>query len=248
VLACGVLYVVGVYLRGQGDPAADLVLAVASLASASLILSPAQYPAVAAGRPLVDAALAAADAALGVHVPALAAWTRGHPLLSSLLTAAYFSLLPQLVLTPAVLVWYRRHDRLREYLFHFHLCAGVTVAMLALFPAACAFQYYGFESVLDQRRFIAQFNALRAGAPPVIGFGDLEGLISVPSFHAAGGLMCAWAVRGLRPAAASLALNAALLAATVMTGAHYLVDVPVTAALFATSVAAWRLLARRTPS
>jgi hypothetical protein len=226
---------------------ADTVLAALLLMTVATIASPAQYLAVATRQPLIDPYLAAADAQLGVHVPALAAWTRAHPAVSAVLTLAYFSLLPQFVGAILLLgLVYRNAARLWEYSFHFHFCAVVTVASLAVFPAACAFSYYGFESTLPQGRFLAHFNGVRAGTLSVIRFDDLEGLISMPSFHAAGGFMLTWAFRGYRIVWLFAVLNGLLTASTVLSGAHYAVDVPGTALLFGASLLAYRLFVRWT--
>jgi membrane-associated phospholipid phosphatase len=54
---------------------------------------------------------------------------------------------------------------------------------------------------------------------------NLEGLITFPSFHTAGAIMFIWALRKVPyvrwPA---IALNAALIAATPIDGAHYFID------------------------
>ena len=67
-----------------------------------------------------------------------------------------------------------------EYAFNFHVCLIVTLIGLALFPAMCAFSYYGFESLIDQTRFIRHFKALRAGSFKVLQLRELEGLITFP--------------------------------------------------------------------
>jgi hypothetical protein len=192
--------------------------------------------------PLADPWLAGADAALGVHVPALRDWTAQHGWLARALVLAYFSLLPQFVLPIVALgLWYRDRERLWEYVFHFHFCLTVTLIGVALFPAACAFSHYGFTSLIDQTRFLAHFEGLRSGTLTVVRLDDIEGMISFPSFHAAGGLMVTWVFRGRRCWTAGLiVLNAGLIAATVLTGAHYGVDVLITVAMFAGSVVAWR--------
>lgn len=224
---------------------ADTVLATTLFLTMSCIASPAQYLAVAVRRPLIDPWLAAGDAWLGIHVPALADWTRAHPAVSLLLTAAYASLLPQFIGAILLLgLVYRRVDRLWEYCFHFHLCALVTVASLAAFPAACAFAYYGFESTLSQTRFLAHFNGVRDGTLSLIRFNDLEGLISMPSFHVAGGFMVTWAFRGFRVFWPFAILNLLMCASTIMSGAHYAIDLPGTALLFAASILAHRALTR----
>lgn len=221
---------------------AEAVAVLVLILSLTHILAPAQYAAAALDRPLIDHVLASADAMLGVHVPALAHWMRSHVILNQALTLAYFTLLTQFALIiPAVAIVLRDRDALWEYAFHFHFCALLTVTALAVWPAACAFQYYGFESTIDQARFIHHFNALRDGSMRLVRMNDLEGLISVPSFHVAGALMITWAcrrhVRLLVPIAT---LNAALIAATFMSGAHYMIDTLITIPMFAMSVLVYR--------
>ncbi len=229
----------------DADLAAEILLALLLFLLLTNLLGPLQYVAAALDRPLIDPWLAAADEALGIHVPALAAWTRDHPTVSAILTIGYFTLLPQFVLPFAVLgAAYRDLARLWEYVFHFHFCALVTVAALAWFPAECAFLHYGFESTLDQTVFIAHFEGLRDGSLREFRLGDLTGIISVPSFHAAGGMMVTWAFRGRRWIFVPLvAVNVVLIAATFMSGAHYFVDVIATCVLFGASLLAHRAFA-----
>ena len=70
----------------------------------------------------------------------------------------------------------------------------------------------------------------------------VTGLVSVPSFHVAGALVLTWVVRHrwwvLVPVGL---LNLALCAATVLSGAHYAVDVLISLGLFGLSLLAWRL-------
>jgi membrane-associated phospholipid phosphatase len=89
----------------------------------------------------------------------------------------------------------------------------------------------------------------------VLQFGQLEGLVSMPSFHVAGAMMVTWACRRRRWLLIPLlAINITLAVATFMTGAHYVVDTLGTAAMFAGSIWLWRnwgvhmLRARLTPS
>jgi membrane-associated phospholipid phosphatase len=167
-------------------------------------------------------------------------------MLARVLIVAYFSLLPQFVLPIIALgIFYRDRPRLWEYIFHFHFCLAVTLAGLALLPAACAFSYYGFHSLIDQTRFIDHFTRLRSGTFHELRLDDVEGMISFPSFHVAGGLMVTWAFRDRRGWFAALAvLNALLIASTVLTGAHYAIDVAATVLLFWGSVLLWRAWGR----
>ena len=226
---------------------AEPLLAMLLLAMLTNIVGPAQYVAVALRMPTVDAWLAAGDAALGINVPALTQWTGAHPTIARALILAYFSLLPQFA-APILVFGIFRPDwtQLWEYIFHFHFCLVVTLLGVALLPAACAFTHYGFDSLIDQTRFIAHFTSLRAGTFHELRFNDIEGMISFPSFHVAGALMVTWAFRR-RPRwlAALTVLNTGLIASTVLTGAHYGVDVVATIALFAVSILLWRTWGRR---
>ena len=240
----------GYFVWAPGRQAGDWVFAETFLTLAlflqlGLLVGPAQYAAAALDRPLIDGWLAAADASLGVHVPDWAEWTRQHPLIASTLVNAYFTLLPQFF-APFVLLGlvYRDRRALWEFTFHFHVAAFVTVACFALWPAACAFTYYGFESVLDQTRFIRHFAGLRDGTMTTVTLGDIEGLVSFPSFHVAGAMVVTWAFRHRRWCLAILlALNLPLVAATVLTGAHYLIDIVASAALLAGSIWIYRRVA-----
>jgi hypothetical protein len=233
--------------RAPGKPQewilAECALAMFLTIQLTHILSPAQYVAAALNRPLIDPFLARADAFMGVDVSALAAWSRAHPRINFLLVMAYSSFIVQLAIVPIILgIVLRDRVALWEYVFNFHFCAAITVTMLALFPAACAFQYYGFESTIDQTRFIEHFNGVRDGSFTRLQFGKLEGLISMPSFHVAGAFMVLWAMRR-HPRALLLAslVNILLIAATVTTGAHYAVDLVGTVVMFAISVWVWRV-------
>ena len=225
--------------------ALDVILGTALLVALTAIVAPAQYAAVALRRPLIDPQLAAADRALGINVATLAQWTTAHPRVTIGLALAYVSFLPQLFLPIVVLgLVFREREALWEFVFHYHFCLLATLVALALFPAACAFQYYGIASAFDQSRFVAHFGALRDGTFHVISFTNLEGLISMPSFHVAGGLMVTWAFRRHRALFVPVAiLNVLMIAATFLSGAHYFVDVVASCALVGVSAMAYRAIA-----
>ena len=63
----------------------------------------AMYAVCSVGRPLVDDRLAACDAALGVHLPAVVAWIQRHPAAGMFLDLAYSSMFPQTVFVLVVL-------------------------------------------------------------------------------------------------------------------------------------------------
>ncbi len=67
----------------------------------------------------------------------------------------------------------------------------------------------------------------------------------MPSFHVIGALMVTWALRA-HPLtlAVALVINVLLIAATVLSGAHYAVDVLAAFVVFTLSVWSWRRIGR----
>lgn len=211
----------------------------------ALIGPPMQYPALALQRPLVDSWLAAADAALGISVPGIVHWTAQHPVLVSVLQWSYMSLVPQFIAPIVLLPIFNDRVALWEYAWHFLLCSAITVACLAIFPAACTFTYQNFTALLNESRFIEHFAAARAGSFTTVDFNNLEGLVSCPSFHVAGSWMVTWAFRRTWLLVPLAILNTALAASTVMLGAHYAVDLLATAVMIGVSCLLFRLVGRR---
>ena len=220
-------------------PIAESFVAFSLIALLFSVVTPAQYLAVALNRPLADPWLARLDALMGISVPDAVWWTRAHPRLVTVLVIAYYSLALQFIAPLVVLgLYHRDRDALWEYTFNFHVCLILTLIGLVFFPAMCAFSYYGFESLIDQTRFIHHFHALRGGTFKVLQLRELEGLITFPSFHVAGGLMVTWAFRRHRwMFIAFFVLNALMIASTVLLGPHYAVDIIASIIVFAAS--AW---------
>jgi hypothetical protein len=221
----------------------ETFLAITLFLTLGALLGPAQYGGAALNRPYVDSWLAAADAAMGINVGDLAAWTGQHPWLVAALTRAYFTLLPQFFL-PFLLLGFILRDRraLWEYVALLHATAFITVVCFALWPAACAPQFYGFDPVgIDQSRVFRHLADLRSGAMTTITMGDLDGLVSAPSFHVLGAMCVTWAFRR-RPwiVTALLAVNIPLAAATVVTGVHYAVDVVAAFVIFPCTIWIYR--------
>jgi hypothetical protein len=143
-------------------------------------------------------------------------------------------------LSPAILLgWFAlRGERpaAHRFLATFWLAAVVTLALFSLMPAVgpFAFQWHGPVpympvSELWQPDLIP---ALRMHRLQTIDLGQLKGLVSAPSFHAAAAtiyIATAWRIRPLRwPLTA---LNLAMLLSTPVEGTHYLADIIIGAAV-----------------
>jgi membrane-associated phospholipid phosphatase len=216
----------------------DERLAALGFAAAYLILftfsaGTLSYVGTSLDRPLLDAAFARADAALGLDWMATLAFTDARPLFGTALRLAYQSSLLQIVLVVLVLALTGQLVRLRLFLALFTATGLVTIVTSVLFPAAGAFVFHNppaeLRDVVGHDAgiwHIVHFEALRSGAMRTIDPSAIEGLITFPSFHTALAVVTVWALWRTRLLALpALALNIAVVASTVPVGGHYFVDV-----------------------
>lgn len=198
------------------------------------------YLLIALAPPLVDGALAGWDHALGLDWPALQRAQAGLPEATQLLLrSAYHSGLPQILLVLLYLGFSGRATRLQDFLLRYGVATLLVILLSAPFPAAGAWKHFGAGSGADLAA-LTHFEALRDGSLRELALSRMQGLISMPSLHAAMAVLLAHALRGTPLRWPGLALNLLMLAATPVEGGHYLVDVLAGVAL-ALGVAAWRL-------
>lgn len=199
-----------------------------------------------------DAALQRVDDALRFDWLACYRTVAAHPTLQVAGIVAYRSI----YLTPAVLLGYfaatgRRAEAYR-FLALFWLTAVVTLALFSLMPAVGPFSYlwhgpipYMPDSELWQPDLIPQ---LRDHGVRVVDLGQLRGLVSAPSFHAAAATLyvaTAWPIARLRWPL--LWVNAAMLVSTPVEGTHYLADIILGIAVAACAILTFTAVARRVP-
>jgi membrane-associated phospholipid phosphatase len=249
-IGLGCIALGGIYFHYRGNQRfAETVAGMMQMLVFTIGFTVAMYAVCALGRPLVDDRLAAWDAALGVHLPAVVTWVQRHPETGVALGMAYHSLLPQTVFAIAVLGMTGRDRELHGFLMAFFLGLVLVLSAFALWPAAGPFAKYGFEPSAVQRRYLEHFHGFRSGAFSVISWRAAEGLVTFPSFHTAAALLLAHAMRWNRWLfVPSAVLNLAVIVSTMTTGWHYFVDVVGGVALAAASVAlcpAWDFWRRR---
>ncbi|MEG3086678.1 phosphatase PAP2 family protein [Sphingomonas sp. PB4P5] len=188
------------------------------------------YPVVALTHGYSDAKLQAVDAWLGFDWLAWYRTVAASPLLQRLGTIAYRSI----YLSPALLLGYyalaAQRAEAHRFIITFWICAIFTLVTFRFMPAVGPFSHlwhapipYMPESELWQPDLIPQ---LRAHRVHIIDLGQLRGLVSAPSFHAAAATLyaaTAWRVARLRWPL--LVVNAAMLLATPVEGTHYLADI-----------------------
>lgn len=202
--------------------------------------------------PLIDDVLSNADRAVGVDLPSMIRWFAAHPLLSYLLSAAYDSWLLQLAALFPFLAMMGRFNKLWQLVFVFSLTAIVAATFSVFWPARGAFAYFRHPiEVLAQLPdgagiyHLAKFEYFRNASPANVSFGDLQGVVTFPSFHTCLVLMTVCATTGTRWLfAITFIWNALVLVATVPIGGHYVIDLSCGALLWLAAMAVEAMLGR----
>ncbi|UPT74607.1 MAG: phosphatase PAP2 family protein [Elusimicrobiota bacterium] len=194
--------------------------------------------------PRIDHALARWDAALGWDTVSVLAWLAERPGLRRFLAYVYNSTELQLVLAPFVAAWAHDKRRLRVLLYATVYSSFIGSLFYYFFPSS------GPAGVFDSPHFMAVQRLTHLKYEQVHNFQPvttlLGGLIAFPSFHVAwSGLATYAALPYRRLFILAAALNAVVVASTVLLGWHYLVDVPAGIALAAGALWAGELTHRR---
>lgn len=183
--------------------------------------------------PYADARLAAADSALGFDWLAMLHLFREAPQAGRLMGYAYEALnwAPQLLIVllsllgASMLVW--------RFLTGWLICLLSTAIVYPFFPAIAAFHHYGLTperlgvpTAQISWHLPQVMDGLRMGSIRTLGADQLTGLVTMPSFHAAGAILLIHGYAPLRwlrwPAAF---VGGVMFVSAVPVGGHYLVDI-----------------------
>jgi hypothetical protein len=187
----------------------------------SVVLS---YLIVSTNAPLIDNALSSWDKAMGFGWLSLFSWMQHHLLLRHWLQYAYASLLPQLICMVLFLGFTARFIKLVTFIELLVVSGLTTVLLSGLFPAAGAWKFYGIGSQVNMQ-MISHFEPLRDGTLRTINMLNMQGLISIPSFHTVVAILIAFTMWRTPVAYIFLALDVATIISTPIEGGHYFVDI-----------------------
>jgi membrane-associated phospholipid phosphatase len=187
------------------------------------------YPLMTLPLPLIDVYAASADALLGFHWPDFAELFRFHDNLTWAMKIVYRSFSWQPALVAVALCAANRIDRAWSFVTAAVIGLCITALVGTLLPALPAISHFAVKPwpLLATTRPEAPafvIHQLKSG----VRFIDqpmLTGVIGFPSFHATSAVLFAWALfpmKSLRWPA--IFLNLVMLVATIVIGAHYLVD------------------------
>jgi len=189
--------------------------------NASAVLS---YLIVSTNAPLIDSALSSWDKAMGFDWRSLLAWMQNHLLLRHLLQFAYASLLPQIIFMGLFLGFTARFAKLVTFIELLVATCLSTVLLSGIFPAAGAWKFYGMGSDVNAQ-MVSHFGPLRDGTLRTINLLDMQGLISIPSYHTVLAILIASSMWRTPFAYLFLFLDMATIISTPIEGGHYLVDI-----------------------
>ncbi|WP_162888045.1 phosphatase PAP2 family protein [Sphingomonas mesophila] len=237
VVACGALGLAALFYR-KVRPRENF--AVMCVALAQVILFTAfgiilSYLLARNGGALWDERLAEWDRAIGFDWLAFVHFFDRSAVAVAWLKLAYASLIPQVIALVLVLGFTNRLAELRTVMLAAIVAGTVTVLLSSLFPAVGNYVHLG----LSARDFafvdpfagdvhMRDFNALRDGSAQVMVLGQMEGIITFPSYHAGLSVVALWGFWASRMAWVrwpGMLVAASTIVATPVDGGHYLVDI-----------------------
>lgn len=175
-----------------------------------------------------DPLLYRGDLALGLDWRAIYGEYLRYPTLGAILGKLYMAIFWIPLLVVASLAVTGQERVLHRFLVTFSLALAITLVVFVFFPAVTPLIYLIGENppyISAGGTGYPVIAALRAGTLREIDLQALQGLITFPSFHAAGAVMFAWATWSVRAYRWPMALiNAGMMIATPIAGAHYFID------------------------
>jgi membrane-associated phospholipid phosphatase len=224
------------FRRYRQEPRVSQTVGVMTLllifSNAAAVLS---YLVVSTNASLIDSTLSAWDRAIGFDWRSLYLWMQNHSLLRSVFHYAYDSLLPQLVFLVLFLGFTARFEKLRAFIEIFIVSSLATIFISGLVPAAGPWKVGAVGSQVDTQ-LVSNFEPLRDGTLRTIDLLNMQGLISIPSFHTVLAVLIAYTMWRTPVAYLFLVLNAATIISTPTAGGHYLVDILAGAVLVVTAI------------
>ena len=199
------------------------------LATGLIILS---YLGASLNLPLQDDAFIAMDTWLGFDWLAYIGWLNDRPMLAHLLKLAYASMLPQMLILPALLLFYRKTDHVIQYVLIYFISAAITIVIASLWPAVAGYVHYkltaaDFPNINPFGPFLhqADVQALREGSLRIVSSAG-KGIVTFPSFHATLGVIFTYLCSAMPWLfSVGIALNALMIVSAIGDGGHYLSDV-----------------------
>jgi membrane-associated phospholipid phosphatase len=219
------------------------------LIAASMLIAPLTYIAASLNYPLQDKNLFAIDQFMGLDWRSYLDKVDQYRL-GNICNFGYRTFSWQPLLIPIFLCLSGKVARAYQFSLAFVLTVTVTVVISIFLPAAGAYTFLGLSPAdyphlhpVDDFDHMRHLLLLREGKMRVLEIGQLTGIVTFPSFHAAGAILYLWALWAIRwMRAIALVCNVLLLLSTPIDGGHYFIDVVAGVSLAVLSILAVRRL------
>jgi hypothetical protein len=177
------------------------------------------------GHPLIDGELEGFDKSLGFDWLNWFRFVNAHSAAKFVLASVYARAGLQIVFCIVYFAHRGEADRNNELLLAATLSLILTGIASGIFPAVGAFEHY---EVADSRHgvHLHDLHALRDGTMASVSLGHIEGIVTMPSYHAVLAILLTYVYRYQRRILlVVLPLNLLVLVSTLSEGGHYLADV-----------------------
>jgi membrane-associated phospholipid phosphatase len=182
-----------------------------------------------------DAAFDRLDSWLGFDWLRWKQFVDAHRFVHWLLAIAYASFMPQLLISILYFAFTGRQPRNRVLFRAAFIALVISATISGLLPAVSAFSFYGMAA---QAPYLHDLLLLRGDHVLAFSVPALQGIITMPSYHAVLGVLVAYSFRRTGLIGVTIGLwNLLMLISVLSEGGHYLVDVIV--GLGVAAVALW---------
>lgn len=202
-----------------------------------VIITVISYLAAHLGRPLYDREFVKMDAALGFDWRAWYHFVRDTPVLYWILFVAYVSGPFQILFAVVYFTCTGQSAGNLEFWWSALVAMLITALASGIYPAMGTF--FHFQENMVHAVHVPHLLALRDGG--MTEFKDLQGIVTMPSYHTAQAILFMYVFRGQRRLFPWIvALNSLMLLSTPSMGGHYLVDMLAGAVVAAIAIASVR--------
>ena len=231
---------VAMLTRKLGGARAGLILEFLSLmlaAAPALVIT--TYVAAALAGPLIDSSLLASDRAIGFNWFEWFHFVTAHRPIANVLKILYDNLGTEALYFCLLMSLMGNAQRLREVFWLIYLALALTALGSWLAPALGPFQTFGLKSY---GYFLPEMARLRSNAVLDLSIGQLQGVVTFPSFHTTMALAMIYAFRGTGAIGwLAMTVNLLMLPGIPVFGGHYLVDMVAGGLVFVLALAMVRV-------
>lgn len=200
--------------------------------TATGVLGILSYVTASINRPLVDEQLISIDHLFFFDWQHYVAWVNDRPLLANILSPAYESSGPQIILLVAILFLTKNSAHIQRLILAYITVAIITIVLAMIFPAVAGYVHYDIDlstypnlHPAAARIHEGPLLSMRSNTVHMLTF-PLKGIVTFPSFHSALAVLMMYAAWPLgRVRWVFVVLNMIVLVSVPVDGGHWLTDV-----------------------